>query len=239
MSSEVQDEWMPVEEAASLLHVTTRQVNRYGAGEAPKLRTKRVSRRVLYHRQDVFDLAQELNVDYKPLVKAEPKPELVPAGAMLEVFERQQAEIARLNRELGMVMSRLESQTHQLEDAEQARQRLDTLQLRLAEAEQRAALADEARQQLSGAIEETHQQLLAASVRAASAEQEAERLRLEQQHQTGAGQQTLAAEAERAHLEEERRKEAEAQAAVFEVERNRLQLELERRSRPWWRRLFE
>src|SRR5919199_655554 len=46
--------WMTVEAAAAVLRITPRQVNRYGHGDDARLRTQRVSRRVLYHRQDVL-----------------------------------------------------------------------------------------------------------------------------------------------------------------------------------------
>ena len=70
--------WMTVEEAAAVLRLTPRQVNRYGHGDGARLRTQRVSRRVLYHRQDVLALADELNVALKPSVAIVPKAEMMP-----------------------------------------------------------------------------------------------------------------------------------------------------------------
>ncbi len=52
-------DYIPVEEAAQLLGVTTRQAARYGE----RVRTKRVGKRVLYHRDDIAQIAQERNLE--------------------------------------------------------------------------------------------------------------------------------------------------------------------------------
>ena len=51
--SDHEHQYITVEQASEILHITTRQVNRYGSGEQPRLRTKRDGKRVLYHRADV------------------------------------------------------------------------------------------------------------------------------------------------------------------------------------------
>jgi hypothetical protein len=54
------DQYMPVEELAALLGLSPRQASRYGAGDAPKLRTRQLGKRILYHRDDAQRLRQEL-----------------------------------------------------------------------------------------------------------------------------------------------------------------------------------
>ena len=139
--------WMTVEEAAAVLQLTARQVNRYGHGDDARLRTQRVSRRVLYHRQDVLALADELHVALKPKVASVPKAELVPVGEMVEVFERQQQQIAMLSREVGRLEGRLEQQRLQLADVQDVQTRLEAaeaeraaLQAKLHDAERTIAL---------------------------------------------------------------------------------------------------
>ncbi len=147
MSEHDQNEWVTVEEAAAMLRLTTRQVNRYGHGDTPRLQTQRVSRRVLYRRQDVLALAGELNVALKSSVAIVPKSEMVPVGEMLEVFERQQQEIGELNRSLGRLEGVVEQQRRQLADVQDVRQRLEA-------AEVRATLAETEREQVQAKLQE-------------------------------------------------------------------------------------
>jgi len=57
--------WLTAAQAAKILRVTERQVNRYGADG--RLRTQRAGRRVSYLASDVARLADELQVDKRPL----------------------------------------------------------------------------------------------------------------------------------------------------------------------------
>jgi predicted DNA-binding transcriptional regulator AlpA len=66
MSDEDEDRYITVEEAAQILGLSTRQANRYGQGEAPRLRTRKAGRRLLYHRNDVLSLAKDLDVARTP-----------------------------------------------------------------------------------------------------------------------------------------------------------------------------
>ncbi len=125
-------DYITVEAAAGVLRLTTRQVNRYGA--SGRVRTKRLGKRVLYHREDVDTLAEEL--DSINRIPAAPAPlaraDLVPAGEMLEYLRDRdaqllqlQGELARLSTENGALRARLEDVTSErdrirgmLEDAE-------------------------------------------------------------------------------------------------------------------------
>lgn len=62
--------WLTVNEAAAILKMTARQVNRYG--NTSRLRTHRAGRRVLYHAGDVAALANELRVDIRPAAAQHP-----------------------------------------------------------------------------------------------------------------------------------------------------------------------
>src|SRR6266487_1579767 len=64
------ERWIDVTEAASILKMTSRQVNRYG--NQGKLRTKKAGRRVLYLLSDVSNLADELRVDIRPTPQHSP-----------------------------------------------------------------------------------------------------------------------------------------------------------------------
>ena len=57
--------WLTAAQAAKILRVTERQVNRYGADG--RLRTQRAGRRVSYLASDVARLADELQVEKRPL----------------------------------------------------------------------------------------------------------------------------------------------------------------------------
>lgn len=64
---------MTVEQAGEILQLGPRMVNRYGNPPYNRLRTERRGRRVLYHRDDVMMLAEELTAvrAYSPPVKTE------------------------------------------------------------------------------------------------------------------------------------------------------------------------
>lgn len=60
-----EERWITVNEAAEILKMTPRQVNRYG-NELQRIATKRSGRRVLYLMSDVIALADDLRVDIRP-----------------------------------------------------------------------------------------------------------------------------------------------------------------------------
>ena len=102
MSNGEHEEWITVVEAASILHVTVRQANRYGSGDKPKLRTRKAGQRTLYHRRDVEQLAHERGADYVP----EPKPEqsgaeLLPPGEMVDLIRDMQDKLMLASRRVG------------------------------------------------------------------------------------------------------------------------------------------
>ena len=112
------DEYIPVELVASRLKLSVRQATRY----ADRVRTIRSGRRILFHRDDVEALADELGVEYRP--PPLPRADLVPAGEMLQTFERQQAQIAALSMEVGRLQGLLEGQKQLTADTEDVRRQL-------------------------------------------------------------------------------------------------------------------
>jgi predicted FMN-binding regulatory protein PaiB len=132
------DDYIPVELAAKRLRLSIRQATRY----AERVRHKRVGRRIFYHKEDIETLAGELNTeDREP---APPRAEMMPAGDVLQTFERQQAQLVAMSHEIGRLTGMLDQQRLLTEDMERVRQRLqaveaerDRLQRELAAQQQR------------------------------------------------------------------------------------------------------
>ena len=102
MSNGEHDNWLTVEDAAAILRVTVRQVNRYGQGDDPKLRTRKAGQRTLYERSDVEQLARERGAEYVP----EPKPEqpgadLMPPGELFDLVRDLQDKLMYASRRVG------------------------------------------------------------------------------------------------------------------------------------------
>lgn len=113
------DEYMPVEAVADRLRLSVRQATRY----AERVRTLKKGRRIYYHRDDVEALADELNVEER--LPVPPRTEMMPAGEVMQTFERQQERIAQLERERGRLEGVLTTQQRLLEDADETRRRLE------------------------------------------------------------------------------------------------------------------
>ncbi len=107
-SSHDQDVYIRVEDVAERLKVSVRQASRYGA----KIRTQRAGRRVLYHRDDVEQLAEEIGAEHR-VAPPQPRTDLLPPGEFLQSIERQQSQIAHLSREVGRLEGQLEAQRQQ------------------------------------------------------------------------------------------------------------------------------
>ena len=103
-------QWLTAGEAGRILHMSERQVNRYGAGENARLTTNRAGRRVLYLASDVYELADELRVDIKPAPQrtAMIPPEMVQYMQDQANLMRQQGETqASIDRRLAEIEQRL------------------------------------------------------------------------------------------------------------------------------------
>jgi hypothetical protein len=140
----MQDEaaqYIPVEEAAAILGLSIRQTSRY----AGKVRTKRIGTRVLFHRGDIEQQAEEKRIKdqiheeaqpYKPPPK-QPSTELMPPGDMLDYLRERDQQVERLTQQLTAAAHRvgeLEAMLQQRllpEDAEALRRERDDLRERL------------------------------------------------------------------------------------------------------------
>lgn len=121
--TEGSDEYITVEDAADILQVGIRMVNRYGNGPNARLRTRRAGRRILYNKADVRQLAADLGVldQARP---QRPKTELVPVGDVLDHMAQMQQQLNQAMLEVGRLQGMLEQQKLLTADADELRQRL-------------------------------------------------------------------------------------------------------------------
>jgi hypothetical protein len=140
MEEEQEYQYIPVETAADLLKMSARMVNKYG--NDGRLRTKKAGRRVLYVREDVETLAEELAVDMRPPPKA-PRADLVPVGEMMDYIrdrdtknEELQRQLLQAVAEIATLRERLEHQRLLADERETLRNRISELEQALTEAQQ-------------------------------------------------------------------------------------------------------
>lgn len=109
-----ESEYITVEAAAAVLNVTTRQVNRYGKGDPPKIRTHRAGKRLLYHAGDVDALADELG-SVRSVAPPAAKAEMVPLGEMLQYQRERELDHQRHVQELEIELRRAAKRVGELE----------------------------------------------------------------------------------------------------------------------------
>ncbi len=122
-----------MEEAAAILRISPRQVNRYGHGDDARLRTRRAGRRILYHREDVLTLADDLDVSStvqtaKPLTL-----EIMPPGDVLDYIREKDQQVLEL-------AGRLAEATHRIGHLEALLEEREREVKRLQDQEQRPAV---------------------------------------------------------------------------------------------------
>ncbi len=116
------NEYITIDDAAQIIRVSYRHAARF----AGRVRTRKVGKRILFHKGDVEALSVELGAQYKTEI---PKPaELVPLGIMMETFKQQQQQIAMLSREVGRLEGLLESHRAMLADVQEVRQQLTVVE---------------------------------------------------------------------------------------------------------------
>ncbi len=147
MTNSDNESYLTVEEVANRLKLSPRQAARY----AGKVRTRRPGKRILFHAGDVEQLAQELNVEYRPPLA--PRSELVPVTEMLSHQRAQEQEIARLSYQIGRLEATIaEREQNQRILTDDLRGQLDQAHQ---ERDQRQAEAARLQQQLESAEAET------------------------------------------------------------------------------------
>jgi hypothetical protein len=142
------DEWIGAEEAGRILRVSPRMVYRYGQGEAPKLRTMRAGRRILFSHADVLAYANELGAENKPSTQTD----IVRADELMLLVREQQAKLEAAARTIGDLEAQLRLRLlpadadhlkEQVNDLERERDRLrwenERLQAELEASKQTAA----------------------------------------------------------------------------------------------------
>ncbi len=130
--------YIGVIEAAEILRMTERQVNRYG--HEGKLQTRKAGRRVLYLKTDVEALATELDVNNRPAQKSQ-STALVPAGEMLEYIRERDRKLEEVQQQLINAAVEVTRLRTQLEQQKQLSENQEGLQLRIMELEQALARA--------------------------------------------------------------------------------------------------
>jgi len=131
------DEWIDVRTAAEILKVSDRQVNNYGHGDPPKLRTRRAGpRRTLYLREDVDALAEETGASSRPGRKTIPRAEMVPVHEVLTQVSQAQQQVGYLQGQLDLLKDQMAEQQKLLVAAEDTRRDLAVTQERLQAAQQ-------------------------------------------------------------------------------------------------------
>ncbi len=133
MTTEYQ-EWLTVEQAGEILQLGPRMVNRYGNPPYNRLRTERRGRRVVYHRDDVMVLAEELEV--ARLISPPVKTELAPIPEATERTLELEHRLYAAAEEIGRLKGLLESQRLLTGDRDELLQRVGA-------AEERARRAEE------------------------------------------------------------------------------------------------
>ena len=125
-------EYIPVEDVANLLGVKTRQAHRYGEGSSPRIRTKMVGHRKLFHRGDTEALATERQ-ETTPTRAKSPRTELVPIGDILDYIKERDRQLEDLQRQLTEAAAQIGYLRGQLEqrmlptEAEKLRQEVEAL----------------------------------------------------------------------------------------------------------------
>lgn len=137
-----EQQWIRGEDAAALLGISERSIQRYAGEGRGKIRVRKYqgSKRYWYYVPDVERLAEEMGVGRRPpSVPRPPKPELVPAGELL-TYLRQKDE------ELRLAQAQLQAAALELGQsrAEAARRQLVDEQLQAVSAER-----DEVRRQIT------------------------------------------------------------------------------------------
>ena len=116
------EEFITVEEVAAILRIGVRQASRYGE----RVTTKRAGKRILYNREQILEIAEEIGAFNK--VSLPVPAEMVPVGEMLETFERQQERIQQLALEVGRLQGLLEAAQRQLVDSDGVKEQLSQLE---------------------------------------------------------------------------------------------------------------
>jgi hypothetical protein len=129
MSNDDETDWLSGQEAAALLQMSERSVQRYASGATARIRTRKRtgSKRFYYYRPDVENLAAEM-VRRPPPLPPEQKVELLPAGATLDYLRARDEELRDAQRQLQAAALELGQARAELQRRQLVDEQLQTVQ---------------------------------------------------------------------------------------------------------------
>ena len=112
-----EEDYIPGPEAAELLQVSERTVQRYATGNNRRIRSRKYtgSKKLFYLREDVERLADELGVARTAETISRPKAQMMPAGEMLSYLRERDQELRDAQRALSAAMAEIGQNRAQLE----------------------------------------------------------------------------------------------------------------------------
>lgn len=131
------EKWLSVESAAHRLNLSRRQMYRY----ASRVRTQKIGQRILFHAEDLDEIARELGIFNRAVPPRPPKAEVMPVGEMLDYLRQRDSELEQ-------VQVRLEQALIELGSARQDAQRRQFVDQELSSVRQELSTVQEERDQL-------------------------------------------------------------------------------------------
>ena len=112
-----EEDYISGQEAADLLQVSERTVQRYATGANRRIRSRKYtgSKKLFYHRADVEALADDLGVARTVETVSRPKVQMMPAGEMLSYLRERDQELKDTQRALSAAMAEIGQSRAQLE----------------------------------------------------------------------------------------------------------------------------
>ena len=100
------NDYIPGQQAADLLQVSERTVQRYATGDNRRIRSRKYtgSKKLFYHRGDVETLADELGAARQVETIPRPKAEMMPAGQMLDYLRERDRDLHEAQRSLSAAL---------------------------------------------------------------------------------------------------------------------------------------
>lgn len=122
-----ENDYISGQEAADILQVSERTVQRYATGSDRRIRSRKYtgSKKLYYLRSDVEALASELGLARTAETVSRPKAEMMPAGEMLNYLRERDQELKEAQRALAAAMAEIGQGRAQLEQRRLLESRYD------------------------------------------------------------------------------------------------------------------
>ncbi len=126
------EQYISAREAGALLGLSPRQAMRYGEGDAPRIRSQMDGRRLVYRRDDVLSLADELQARKRRTANAPRRPlairgDSMPAGTMLDYLRERDERLREVQEQLNQALLTLGKQSTLLQGTQSLRDELDAV----------------------------------------------------------------------------------------------------------------